>query len=171
MAMPAVEPHAAPRRSSRRTERGSVLMISLLLLVLISILGGLMMVLAQTETGIGTSMRSGSLAFNAAEYGLNLSINSLDPAGTPAALGTVTLPGKEMSNVKAWSGSKNGANAIPSKQGTAPCPSGYSLTLGCQLYQFNASGQSARFLQTTAITELETGQSIYQGCAGTSYGC
>ena len=169
MATPPVVPHAAPPRSPRRGERGSVLMISLLLLVLISILGGLMMVLAQTETGIGTSMRSGSLAFNAAEYGLNLSINSLDPAGTPAALGTVTLPG--MSKVRAWSGSKNGANAVPSKQGTAPCPPGYSLTLGCQLYQFNASGQSARFLQTTAIAELETGQSIYQGCAGTSYGC
>lgn len=164
-----VEPLAAPRRAPRRSERGSVLMISLLLLILVSILGGLMMVMAQRETGIGTSMRSGSLAFNAAEYGLNLSINSLDPAGTPAALGTVTLPG--MSNVKAWSGSKTGGNAAPSKQGAAPCPPGYSLTLGCQLYQFNATGQSARFLQVTAVSELETGQSIYQGCAGTSYGC
>jgi hypothetical protein len=159
------ENHAA----SRRSERGSVLMISLLLLVLVSILGGLMMFLAQSETGIGTSMRSGSLAFNAAEYGLNLSINSLDPAGTPAALGTVTLPG--MSNVKTWSGSKDGRNTIPSRQGASPCPPGYSLTLGCQLYQFNAMGQSARFLQVTGAVELETGQSIYQGCAGTSYGC
>jgi hypothetical protein len=165
MAISPVEAHAAPRRN----ERGSVLMISLLLLVLVSILGGLMMLLAQRETGIGTSMRSGSLAFNAAEYGLNLSINALDPAGTPAALGTVALPG--MSSVRAWGGGKNGGNAIPSKQGTAPCPPGYSLKLGCQLYQFNATGQSARFLQITSISELETGQSIYQGCAGTSYGC
>jgi len=169
MATPCVPVHLARRRAPRRGGRGSVLMISLLLLVVISLLGGLMMALAQTESGVGFSMRGASLAFNAAEYTLNLSINNLDPAGTPAALGTVPLPG--VAGVKGWEGSKNGTNAIPSKQGASPCPPGYSLTLGCELYKFNATGQTARFLQVTAVTELETGQSIYQGCAGTSYGC
>ena len=158
---------AMPR--GRSSQRGSVLMISLLLFVVVSFLGGLILVLAQTESGIGFSMRGASLAFNAAEYALNLSINQFDPAGTPAALGTVPLPG--VPGVRGWGGSKNGANAVPSKQGATPCPPAYSLTLGCQLYQFNGTGQVARFLPVTAVTELEVGQSIYQGCAGTSYGC
>lgn len=169
MATPSTPARLTPRGAPRRSQRGSVLMISLLLLIVVSFLGGLAMLLAQTESGIGFSMRGASLAFNAAEYALNLSINQLDPAGAPAALGTVPLPG--VSGVRGWGGGKTGANAIPSKQGAAPCPPGYSLTLGCELYQFNATGQTARFLQVTAITELETGQSIYMGCAGTNYGC
>jgi hypothetical protein len=144
-------------------------MISLLLLVVLSFLGGLVMMLARTETGVGTTMRAGSQAFNAAEYGLNFSINAMNPAAATTATGTLSIPGA--SGVRAWSGSKDGSSAVPAKQGAAACPPGYSLSLGCQSYKFNATGQSSRFFVVTATTELESALSVYQGCSGTNYGC
>ena len=171
----------AHRPIARPAERGSVLMISLLLLVVLSFLGGLVMMLAKTESGAGTGMRASTQAFNAAEYGLNFTVSSLDPAApapTPISPTSIPappgVPGSAVAGLQFWSGDKTRTpdSLTPLKQGEAACPPGYSLTLGCQLYQFTATGQSKRFgLVVTATTELQAGLSIYKGCAGTNYGC
>lgn len=144
----------------RRTERGSVLVIALLLLLVIGFLGGVALLIAQTETGIDASLRSASLAFNAAEWGLNLSINLLD-IENPAALSTVTLP--NLSSVNARSGRRDGSEPVPNRRRNSLCPPGFDPNLGCGLWRFTATGESTRYLVVTARTELESGESIFDG--------
>ncbi len=141
--------------TARRTERGSVLVIALLLLLVIGFLGGIALLIAQTETGIDASLRSASLAFNAAEYGLNRAINQ-----HPTPLGTVDVPG--LQSVRAWCGRRNGdtSNCPAVSTGPAVCAPGNSPDMGCGLYPFVATGESTRFFVIRARIEVESGESI-----------
>ncbi len=159
MLYPSVLP--GPRRAPRRSERGSVLVISLLLLLVIAFLGSLMLLMAQTESGLDTSMRSASLAFQGAEYALNRALNQLDTNKSLnlSTLGTVTVPG--VSSVTGWGGKKDGTPVDPKKLDQSKCADGNDLSFKCGLYVVVASGQSTRFLVVTSRAEIEEGVSIF----------
>ena len=152
------------RSAPRRSERGSVLVISLLLLLVVAFLGALILLLAQTETGLDTSTRSAALSFNAAEYALDMSINQFDPFNAKA-LGTKTIPG--VGGVMAWGGLRNGAGALPAippdVQAGIVCPPGSPTWLKCDPFDFNATGQSGRFFVVTAVTQVQSRVAIPTG--------
>ena len=155
---------SGPRRAPRRSERGSVLVISLLLLLVIAFLGSLILLMAQTESGLDTSMRSASLAFQGAEYALNRAINQLDIRNLPGStLSTVDVPG--VSGVKGWGGHKNGTAEPPKRLRQAGCAPGNDLSFNCGLYVVVASGQSTRFFVVTSRAEIEEGVSIFDDSA------
>ncbi len=166
-----------PRRASRRTERGAVLAIALLLLLVLSFLAGIAFLIARGEAGHDTTLRNSATAFNAAEYALNLHISTYlanpDPAAADAACqatrgtGTVSIPGPW--GVSGWSGTRNGFSYCPNltdpvyQQGV-PCPALSGFSGICMPRQFYATGQSTRFFVVTATTEVESLQSVATGC-------
>jgi hypothetical protein len=146
---------------------GTILVISLLLMLLASFLGATLLTLSRTEASISSSSRGSVQALHAAEYGLEFAVNNLDPAQPLAAFPPQTLaPG-----VQATPGLRNGSSASPVNQGPTSCPPGYSLALGCTGYSVVATGWARGWLATIASTQLEADQSIYRGCAGTEYSC
>ena len=154
-----------PRRLS--DPRGTILIISLLLLVVAGFLAGLVLLLARTESTVAATSKGSIQAADAAEYGIELAINNLDPSKTLTAISTQTLgPG-----VTAAPGLRDGSNATPANLGNSPCPAGYSTALGCTAYTVNATGSARGWYTVTASTQLEKSESIYRGCSGTEYSC
>lgn len=161
-------PNACSRRPRRAPQpRGAVLIICLMLMLIASFLGGLLLLLARTEASISASSRGGVQALNAAEYGIQFAINSLDPAQPGAPFPDQTLS----SGIRATAGLRDRSNPGSVNQGPTACPPGYSLSLGCSTYTFTATGWARGWLVTTASTQLQNAESIYQGCRGTEYSC
>lgn len=161
-------PHPSMPRSRRLAEpRGTILVTCLLLMVFAAFLTGLVLLIGRTEATITSTSRGAMQATNAAEYGLELAINSLNPSQTPAAFATQTLaPG-----VRATPGLRDGSSGSAQNLGVSACPPGYSSSLGCSAYTFAATGWARAWLTTTASVQLEKSESIYRGCNGTEYSC
>jgi len=160
---------AAPNASSRRLAepRGTILVICLLLMVVAAFMGTALLALTRTEATMTATARGSLQAMNAAEFGLEFAVNSLDPSQVFAPFPTQTLaPG-----VRATAGLRDGSNPSAVNQGPTACPPGYSLALGCSAYTLAATGWARAWLVATASTQLERAESIYQGCAGTEYSC
>ncbi len=156
------------RPARRRAEpRGTILVISLLLMVVAAFLGGLILLLARTEGTLASTSVASMQAYNAAEYGLETAVNGFNPAVQPVAFTAQTLS----SGVRVTPGLRNGTNADGQNLGASGCPAGYSLSLGCSGYTFDATGWARAWLTTTASVQLERSDSIYRGCNGTEYSC
>jgi Tfp pilus assembly protein PilX len=83
------------RRSSnsrQRAEAGSVAVIAILIMALLSILGTTLLMMSLTENTIATNDISSEGAFHAAEAGLNLALNQLGP-NTAASVAAVPVTG------------------------------------------------------------------------------
>jgi len=148
------------RRRTRQLPReaGSVLVIALLIMVLMSLIGITLLSVASTEHSIASNALWSETALMAAEAGVNRSVSTLSAAGTGAAFGPIVLGGTATTY---WSGNK-AAQAAP----TAPTfirnatQAGYSIA-SCTAYnpcgyvfptyQINASGTGPR----GAIREVE----------------
>jgi len=159
-------PHLhVPRRLS--DPRGTILVICLLLMVVAAFLTGLVLVLARNEGSMAATSKGSLQAANAAEYGLELAINSLNPARAATPFATQTLG----AGVTATPGLRDGSSNTPQNTGAAACPPGYSTSLGCTGYTFAATGWARAWLITQANTQLEKSLSIYRGCAITEHSC
>lgn len=156
-----------PRRLA--DPRGAVLIISLLLLVVATFLVGLILLLARTEATISSTSRGSLQATNAAEYGIELAANGLDPAVTPTAFTKQTLA----SGVTVTAGLRNGTFATPQNLGASPCPAGYSASLGCTAFTLAATGSARAWfaMPVSASTQIQKSESIFRGCNGTEYSC
>ncbi len=162
--MSSARPHG---RRRHREPRGTVLIVCLMLMLVASFLAGLALLLARTENTMSATQRGGAQALTAAEYGLELSVNSLDP-GRPA---TPFVPQTLGPGVRTTPGLRDGSNAAAVNQGPTACPPGYSLSLGCSAYSFAATGWARAWLATTASTQLEAAEAIFRGCNGTEFSC
>lgn len=170
-------------RSARRAAepRGTILIISLLLMVVAAFLGGLVLLMARTEGTLSSTSQGVMQATNAAEYGIELAINGLNPALAPTAFSTVCLVpwdpttcdtlSRPVRQVWTTPGLRSGTNSAAQNLGVSACPPGYSLALGCSGYTFDATGWARAWLATTASVQLEKSESIYRGCNGTEYSC
>ena len=156
---------SSPRRLG--DPRGTILVICLLLLVVAAFLTGLILLLARNEGTMAATSKGSLQAINAAEYGLEIAINSLNPARAATPFATQTLG----SGVTATPGLRDGSSNTPQNLGAAACPAGYSTSLGCTGYTFAATGWARAWLVTQASTQLEKSLSIYRGCSMTEYSC
>ncbi len=157
-------PHP-PRRLA--DPRGTILVICLLLMVVAAFLTGLIIVLARTEGTVAATSRGSLQASNAAEYGIEVAVNTLTPGKASTPFATQTLA----TGVTATPGLRDGSNASVVNQGASACPAGYSTSLACTGYTFAATGWARAWLVTRASTQLEKSLSIFRGCAITEYSC
>jgi hypothetical protein len=137
-------------------------------MVVAAFLAGLVLVLSRTEGSLAATSRGALQATSAAEYGIELSVNGLNPAqaSTGVFSATTLAPG-----VSVTPGLRNGTNNTPQNLGVTACPPGYSLSLGCTAYLFDATGWARGWLSTTASVQIEKSEAIYRGCSGTEYSC
>lgn len=158
----------SPCRPRRLADpRGAILIICLLLVLIASFLGGLLLLLARTEATVSATMGGSVQAMNAAEYGIELAINSLNPTQQAAPFPAQTLaPG-----IRATPGLRDGSSPGAVNQGAFPCPPGYDLRLGCTGYLFTSTGWAKAWLVTTASAQVQAAEDIYHGCGGTEYSC
>ncbi len=147
--------------------RGTILIISLLLLVVATFLTGLILLLARTDATLSATSWGKARATNAAEYGIEFAINSLDPSQAATAFAPQTLG----PDVTVTPGLRDSTSASARNLGASACPPGYSTSLGCSGYTFTATGWARAWLVTTASTQLEKSEAIYRGCNGSEYSC
>ncbi len=145
-----------------RGERGSVLVVAILVMMVLSFIGMAMMTLSVTEHSMAYNAVWGEGAFAAAEAGINVGINQLSANATTAtkpipATGTsVTIA----SGYTYRSGGKSDAGPQPVKFIKTRTEPGYSIALGTgynpagyafNSYQVNATGTGPR----NAVREIE----------------
>ena len=146
-------------RSSRWTgQAGSVLLLSLLALVVLSLLGAALLTMSGSETFVSSRGVYREGAFYAAEAGVHTGVDQLS---TNTATSTQTIP---VTNIGAWYAYRSGRRADPGPQplqfvGTKP-GTGYSIAVGTGYnpsgyvfydYQMNVTGTGPR----TAQREVE----------------
>ena len=153
------------RRSSR--ERGSVLVVAVLLMMVLSFLGMAIMTMSVTEHSMAYNVVWAEGAFAAAEAGINAGINQLSanttnatkaipPTGTSVIIGT---------NYAYRSGGKTAGGPQPLQFMNSRTEPGYSVAIGTgynpsgyvfNSYRINATGQTAGPLANkNAVREIE----------------
>ena len=154
--------HDAPGR----TQRGSVLMIAMFVLIVLSLLGVSLLTLSGTESNIAQNALWSEGTFAAAESGLQTGLNQLSanavdsvrpipPAGSAVPIGTGTY------TYQFRSGRRTDAGPQPLQFKSTRIEAGYSIAIGTGYnpsgyafysYQINATGTGPR----NAQRELET---------------
>ncbi len=152
--------HRRNIRSNR--ERGSVLVVAILVMMVLSFIGMAMMTLSVTEHSMAYNAVWGEGAFAAAEAGINVGINQLSANATtstkqiPATGTSVTIA----SGYTYRSGGKSDAGPQPVKFIKTRTEPGYSIAIGTgynpagyafNSYQVNATGTGPR----NAVREIE----------------
>ena len=162
-------PMPKPLRPTGRQskQQGAILIVCLMLMLITAILAGVILFLSRTEATISASTRGGIQAATAAEYGIEFAIYNLNPAQTAAPFPDQVLT----PTVRVTAGLRDRSQAGATNQGPSPCPPGYSMSLACSAFTFTATGWAQGWLTPTASTQLQSMQSIYQGCRGTEYTC
>lgn len=161
----------AHRNSAHRLAepRGAILIICLMLMLITAILAGIILFLSRTEATISANTRASVQAANAAEFGIQLAINSIDstnPNNPPFATRCLTPPYTAPCpfSVQATDGLRDGSQAGALSQGVCACPPGNSLSFICSCYRISATGWAQGWLAPRASTQIETVESIWQGC-------
>ena len=157
--------HRRSIRSSRRSnrERGSVLVVAVLVMVVLSFLGMAIMTMSVTEHSMAYNMVWGEGACAAAEAGINAGINQLSANTTNA---TLPIPVSTIGgSYSYYSGRKSDTSAQPLKFVTSRTEPGYSVAIGTgynpsgyvfNSFQINATGQTSGFLvNKNAVREIE----------------
>jgi hypothetical protein len=146
-----------PTRRSRK-ERGSVLVLTLLLLVVLTSLGFVILTLSLTEHGMASNGIWAEGAFAAAEAGINVGVNQLSP-NTSASVQPV--PSTAIGGSYAYrSGRRTDAGPQPQQFVNSRTEPGYNIAIGTgynpsgyvfNTYQINATGSGPR----NATREIE----------------
>ncbi len=150
------------RNARRREERGSVLVVAILVMMVLSFLGMAIMTLSVTEHSMAYQTVWGEGAFVAAEAGINVSINQLS-ANTTTSVQPVSCDPAVFGSCTTYtyrSGGKNDAGAQPLQFVSSRTEPGYSIAIGTgynpsgysfNRYQINATGTGPR----NALREIE----------------
>jgi hypothetical protein len=152
-----------PKRGPQsRRQTGSVLLIVLLLMVLLSLLGVTLLTVAQTEHTMATNGVWSEGALMAAEAGVNQGLNQLSADSDRSTRDFGPTP---IGQYQYWSGPKSG-KAQPAFKGKT-VHSGYSLAVGTgynssgfayfNKYQINATGTGPQNAQREVEVQAEYG--------------
>lgn len=156
--------HGTGSPRSKR-ESGSILVIALLLMVLLSLLGLTLLTLSATEYNIAYNALWSEGALSAAEAGANMGLNQLGPNVTTsvALVPTTDLPNTLYSY---RSGTKAAGAPAPLQFVGTRSEAGYSLAVGTgynpsgyafNTYQVNATGTGPRNAQREVELQAEYG--------------
>ena len=163
MGQRSIRPGEAPGRwGPLHDERGIVLIISLLVVMVLSILGSAFLLLSGTEVMISRNSQVVTQAFYAAEAGIETALNNLP--GTAAILQTAVG-----ASAVFQTGPPPPAVATPSKElGPSPNPpGGFNLaSFSFNMYQIDVTGT---VLVPRANTQLRLGATLGTPLAGSSY--
>lgn len=137
-----------------REDRGVVLVLSLLVLMVLSILGSAFLLLSGTEVTISRNSQVVTQAFYAAEAGIETALNNLP--------GTAAIPQTALGT--------NVSFETPAVAFLGPSPNppaGFNLvSFSFNMYQIDATGT---FLVPRSDTQLRVGATLGTPLAGTSY--
>lgn len=145
-----------------RGERGSVLVVAILVMMVLSFIGMAMMTLSVTEHSMAYNAVWGEGSFAAAEAGVNVGINQLS-ANTTTATQQIPPTGTSVTIGTSYayrSGGKSDAGPQPLKFVKSRTEPGYSIAIGTgynpagyafNAYQINATGTGPR----NAVREIE----------------
>lgn len=146
------------RRNSLTDEKGTALVIALLLLVLLTVIGISAIGMTVYETSLSGNERVAADAFYAAEAGVQIGLDQL-PDKSPIAVAQVG------EGSRCWSGSpkdKGSPKSLTSHG--AHQRSGYDASWEFKRYQVNATGESSAVMK-----EVEVQASYGPFAAGTQY--
>jgi hypothetical protein len=150
-----------PKRYPRRRDRGSVLMIALFIMIILSLLGIALLTLSGTESNIAYNGLLAEGAFNAAEAGIQRGLNQLS-ANTATAIQQIPSAGTWLNigtgtyTYQFRSGHRADADPQPLLFRGERVEAGYSLAVGTgynpsgyafHSYQINATGSGPRNAQ------------------------
>jgi hypothetical protein len=149
-----------------RREEGSVLVIALLLMVLLSLLGVTLLTVASTEHSMAFNAFWSEGAISMADAGVNRGVNQLsaNAQNSLAAFGPIAIPNGGPYSYR--SGRKTDAGAQPSQFVSSRTEPGYSVAMGTgynpggytfDTYQINATGTGAGNAQREAEVRAEYG--------------
>jgi hypothetical protein len=152
--------------SRSQRERGSILVIALLLMVLLSLLGVTLLTVAQTEHSIAYNGLWSEGAITAADAGLNRGLNQLSANALTStqAYGPTAIPNGGLYTYR--SGPKTAAGAQPLQFLSSRTEPGYSAAVGTgynpggfffHTYQVNATGTGPRNAQREVEARAEYG--------------
>lgn len=145
-------------RNVRGNEKGLVLIIALLLLLVLTLIGISAISTTTFETNISGNERIGADAFYASEAGIQIGLNQL-PDTKPIS---VTAIGKDSSY---WSGSPQDKNSPQSLKSFGLYPkAGFDVSWSFKRFQVNTTGASFK-----AMKELEVQARFGPLSAGTQY--
>ncbi len=150
-----------------RSQRGSVLVIALLLMVLLSLLGITILTVATTEHNLAYNGVWSEAALMAAEAGVNrgISLISANTTTSTAVISTTTLAGTS-STYRSGTKTDNPSNPTPPTFVGTRTEAGYSLAVGTgynpggyifYTYQIDATGSGPRSAQRQVEVEAEFG--------------
>ncbi len=155
-----------------RRERGAALIIALLVITIMAFLGGILLLMSQGETQISSNMRQATIAFSAAEAGLETILNQF-PQMTAVNCSAVSVG---CDNLTFYSGAGKTMGDTAGKpitpRGPQSCPPGFNLANGidCPGYLIYSTGISTSFLLfVNQMVELETVQVLGPICE--QYNC
>lgn len=167
MEQPSIRLSEAPGRwGPLHDERGIVLIISLLVLMVLSILGSVFLLLSGSEVTISRNSQVVTQAFYAAEAGIETALNNLP--GT-AAIAPPDPRATLANNVVFQTGPPPPAAATPIKElGPSPNrPAGYNLaSFSFNMYEIDVTGT---VLVPLSNTQLRLGATLGTPLAGSSY--
>ena len=138
-------------RSGRET--GSVLMISLMIMIILTILGMALLTLSGVEHNIAYNEIWSEGAFNAAEAGINAGINQIGPNSTTSI---VAVPATNIGVYSYRSGHRTDTTAQPLTYSGERVEPGYNIAVGLGYnprgysfysYQINSTGTGPRNAQ------------------------
>lgn len=144
-------------------EKGSVLMIALLLMILLSLLGVTFLTVAATEHNVAFNSLWSEGALMAAEAGVNRGLNQLSANATAAAQ---AIPSTAIGGYSFRSGSRTDTSAQPLTLVSSQTAPGYSAAVGTgynragygfDIYRINATGTGPRNARREVEVQAEYG--------------
>jgi hypothetical protein len=155
------------RHAQSRNQRGSVLMIALFVLIVLSLLGVALLSLSGTESNIAYNQLWTEGAFAAAESGVQTGLNQLSAnTATSTAAIPVTAIGTGIYTYQFRSGRRADAGPQPLQFRGTRVESGYSIAIGTgynpsgyvfNSYQINSTGSGPKNAQREVEALVEYG--------------
>jgi len=150
-----------------RNQRGSVIMIALFVMIVLSLLGVALLTLSGTESNISYNALWSEGAFTAAEAGIQTGLSQLSAnAATSVTAIPVTAIGTGTYTYQYWSGHRSDTTPQPLVFKGVRLESGYSIAIGTgynpsgytfNSYLINASASGPRNAQREIETMAEYG--------------
>jgi len=152
------------RKTSRsRADKGSVLLMALFVLIILSLLGFVLITSSNTESSVAINGLWSEGAFNAAEGGLHTGIDQLSANPTTSI---VAVPVTTIGDYSYRSGRRTDASAQPFQFVRTQSEAGYSLESGTGynsagyaflIYQLNTTGSGPLNAQREIEAQVEFG--------------
>ncbi len=161
-------------RHGKARERGAALIIALLVITILSFLGGILLLMSQGETRVSSNMRQATIAFTSAEAGLETILNQW-PLKTAVTCTPLTAGCDNLSFFSGRGKTMGDTAGLPTfpPAPPQPCAPGFNLANGvdCPGLLIYSTGVSTSFLLfVNQMAELETLQvGVVPVCE--QYGC